>query len=253
VALLQTLFLTLVLKPINEQLATRIIERDPTAIPPKTLSYHDDTSIVIPYQDIQWFLHTFQNLGNPFRIRLNLTKTQILTSLTDLPPELTATDQTCLNALLQNINPQAEQRRGIRLLGQPVGSATFAHTFLEKHIATLHHTLSNQLRNKIQNLQTQIAILKHCAIPSSFHLLATHLYHLWHPDVDQSLYYWNSDATLTIRILIHDTIANITQQGSLPPYVIPLLHLPATLGGIGIRDPITATIPAYITAVTRTL
>jgi hypothetical protein len=102
--------LTLVLKPINEQLATRIIERDPTAIPPKTLSYHDDTSIVIPYQDIQWFLHTFQSLGNPLGIRLNLTKTQILTSLTDLPPELTATDQTCLNALLQNINPQAEQR-----------------------------------------------------------------------------------------------------------------------------------------------
>jgi hypothetical protein len=45
----------------------------------------------------------------------------------------------------------------------------------------------------------------------------------------------------------------LTQQRNLPHYAIPLLHLPASLGGIGIRDPISATIPAYITTITRTL
>jgi hypothetical protein len=45
----------------------------------------------------------------------------------------------------------------------------------------------------------------------------------------------------------------MTQQKNLPHHAILLLHLPASMGGIGIRDPITATIPVYITTITRTL
>jgi hypothetical protein len=108
--------LTMVLTPINEQLAQRIATRDPTAIPPKTLSYHDDTSAIIPYPDINWFLHTFQLLGTPLGIRLNLAKTQLLTSLTDTAPPLTPTDQAHLDALINKLTPQAEHHSGIRLL-----------------------------------------------------------------------------------------------------------------------------------------
>jgi hypothetical protein len=60
--------LTLVLRPINKALQQRIHTRDPIEIPPATLSYHDETSIVLPYQDIDWFLDTFQHLGNPLGI-----------------------------------------------------------------------------------------------------------------------------------------------------------------------------------------
>jgi hypothetical protein len=84
-----------------------------TAIPLATLSYHDDTSIVLPYQDIDWFLDTFQHLGNPLGIRLNLTKTQILTTLTPNDPILTPTDHTHWQHTLKRLHPNIEQREGI--------------------------------------------------------------------------------------------------------------------------------------------
>lgn len=68
-----------------------------------------------------------------------------------------------------------------------------------------------------------------------------------------TLYHWNSELTLAIRITIHHAIATITQQMTLPSHAFPIIHLPATLGGLGIRDPITATIPAYITSISRSL
>jgi hypothetical protein len=40
---------------------------------------------------------------------------------------------------------------------------------------------------------------------------------------------------------------------TLPQHTFPLLHLPATLGGLGLRDPTVATIPAYITMATRSI
>lgn len=92
--------LTLVLEPINQQLQTRIQQRSPHEIPPTTLSYHDDTNIVIPYPDISWFLNTFQTLGTPIGIQLNLSKTQILTSLSPQPPTLTHIDEIHLQATL---------------------------------------------------------------------------------------------------------------------------------------------------------
>lgn len=92
--------LTLVLQPINEQMEQRILARDPTAHPPRTLSYHDDTSAIVPYPDIKWFLDTFQQLGNPLGISLNLHKTQILTTLSDQHPPLSLSDQTHLDTIL---------------------------------------------------------------------------------------------------------------------------------------------------------
>jgi hypothetical protein len=246
--------LTLVLRPINKALQQRIHTRDPTEIPlAATLSYHDDTSIVLPYQDIDWFLYTFQHLGNPLGIRLNLAKTQILTTLTTNDPQLTPNDRTHWNHTLNQLHPDVEQREGIRLLGQPIGSSHYATTFFQHYITRLQHIVSQQLTHRIQDHQTQIAILKHCTIPSTFHLLATHAYHQWQTTHNPTLHHWNSEETLAIRILIHNLLAHIAQQQTLPTYAIPLIHLPATLGGIEIRDPIAATIPATITTITRTL
>jgi hypothetical protein len=245
--------LTLVLEPINQQLQQRIQQRSPHEHVPTTLSYHDDTNVVIPYPDITWFLSTFQTLGAPLGIKLNLDKTQILTSLTAQPPNLTAQDFQHFQTILQVLGPHAEQREGIRLLGQPIGSAAFATTYISQQTACLHHIVTQQLLHRIQDHQTQLAILKHCAIPSIVHLLAAHLYHHHTPTLPNTLFHWDSEITLAIRISIHHAIATITQQMTLPHHTLSIIHLPATLGGIGIRDPSTAIIPAYITSITRSL
>jgi hypothetical protein len=245
--------LTNVLQSINQQLHTRVTERSPTEFPPSTLSYHDDTSIVLPYLDIDWFLDTFQQLGNPLGIRLNLSKTQLLTSTTTQPPRLSTHDHHNLHNVLLRLGPHIEYHDGLQLLGQPVGSASYATTFLHEQVTQLRHHITTKLLHRIHDLQTQFAILKHCAVPSIVHLLATHLYHHFDPAMDTHTFHWNSDLTLDIRLAIHHTIATITQQKSLPFHTTPIIHLPATLGGLGIRDPIAATIPSYITSTTRSL
>jgi hypothetical protein len=247
------LVLTMVLQPINDELKLRHLGSP--IPPPVTLSYHDDTSIVLPYEDIPWFLDRFQQLGNPVGINLNLQKTQILTSLTDQSPfpYLTIPQQQSLTATLQQLGPNAEQRQGIRLLGQPIGSQSFVHNFINQKIHQLEAFTTNKLFCRLHDHQTQVALLKHCIVPSIQHLLASHVYHSYHISATNELHQWHTETTLQLWNVIHSVFATITQQQSLPSHALPIIHLPATLGGIGIRDPIATAVPSAITTFTRSL
>lgn len=151
----------MVLQPINQQLQKRIRQCNTRMQPPQvTLLYHDDTpSIVLPYEDIPWFLTTFQTLGDPLDIRLNLTKTQILLSFTDESPieHLSQTQQQSLIQAMMMLSPKTEQRHGMRLLGQPIGSQTFSYNFINNKITKLQETINTKLFHRIFNLQTQLA------------------------------------------------------------------------------------------------
>jgi hypothetical protein len=247
------LVLAMVLQPINHELQQR--HHQSTIPSPATLSYHDDTSIVLPYTDIPWFLKRFQELGDPLGIKLNLQKTQILTTLTDESPSLYLhpSQQQALLETLQILGPNAEQRHGIRLLGQPVGSAAYATKYLNQKIDQIHHLTSQKLFYRLNDHQTQTALLKHCIIPSVQHLLATHVYHTFNNDSQDDLHQWYTDCTIQLRMIIHDTFAKLTNQMALPPHAIPIIHLPATLGGIGIRDPIATAVPSALTTFSRSL
>jgi hypothetical protein len=244
-----------VLQPINQQLHKRIRQRNTAEPPPVTLSYHDDTSIVVPYEDIPWFLTTFQTLGNPLGIHLNLTKTQILMSLTDESPleHLSLTQQQSLIQAMTMVSSQAEQRHGIRLLGQPIGSQSFADNFINDKISKLQDTINTKLFHRIHDLQTQLAMLKNCIIPSVQHLLATHVCHTFTQQMIQDLHQWHSPTTLQLHIIIQNAIASLTKCDVLPLHTIPIIHLPALLGGLGLRDPIATAIPAALTTFTRSI
>jgi hypothetical protein len=247
------LVLAMVLQPINEELQQR--HHASNIPPPVTLSYHDDTSIVLPYEDIPWFLHRFQQLGNPIGIQLNLQKTQILTTLTDQSPlpHLTPIQQQCLTDTFQLLGPNAEQRHGIRLLGQPISSPFFVSNFINSKVHQLDTFIASKLFYRLRDHQTQLALLKHCIVPSIQHLLATHVYHTYHGLTSNNLHQWHTETTLRLQGIIHNVFAQITQQQSLPSHALPIIHLPAILGGIGIRDPIATAVPSAITTFTRSL
>jgi hypothetical protein len=249
------LVLSLVLQPINIQLEARYKSRHPNSPhpPPFTASYHDDTSVILPYEDIPWFLNTFEQLGRPLGIHLNKQKTKILTSLTDESPlpYLTANNKQALIDTLTILGPQAQLTSGTCLLGQPIGSSDFALRFLLDKTQSLDHTINKQLPTRIKDLQTQMAILKHCAIPAINHLLAMHYYH--HAPDSPVFQPWHSQVTYSILSSVHHYIASITQLPFLPYHAQTFLHIPASLGGIGLRDPTTATIPSFITSISRSL
>jgi hypothetical protein len=145
------LVLSMVLQPINHELQQCYFQS--IIPPPATLSYHDDTSIVLPYTDITWLLTRFQELGNPLGIQLNLQKTHILTTLTEespLPYLHPPSQQQALLKTLQILGPNAEQRHGIRLLGQPIGSAYYAETYLNQKINQIHNLTSQKIISPIE-------------------------------------------------------------------------------------------------------
>jgi len=59
-------------------------------------SYLDDTGAMVPYADVGFAFVTFQELGAPHGLLLNLDKTKILTTL---DPEIPADDPNLLQAL----------------------------------------------------------------------------------------------------------------------------------------------------------
>jgi hypothetical protein len=66
------------------------------------------------------------------------------------------------------------------------------------------------------------------------HLLATHLFHTHTSNMSHDISQLDSEVTKAIRITIHHAIATLTQQNTLPYHAIPIIHLLATLGGLGI-------------------
>jgi hypothetical protein len=178
---------------------------------------------------------------------------QIQDAGSNITASLDPPQQQALHQALTMVGQSAEQRHGLRLLGQPIGSSTFANNFINDKISNLQNTINTKLFHRIHDLQTQLAILKNCIIPSVQHLLATHVYHSFTKHMTQDLHQWHSATTLQLRIIIHNAIATIAQCDTLPLHTIPIIHLPALLGGLGLRDPIATATPAALTTFTRSI
>jgi hypothetical protein len=180
-------------------------------------------SIVLPYEDLTWFIDRFQQLGEPIGIKLNLQKTQLLTTLTDQSPlpHLSLSQQQHLLNTLHKLGPNAEQRNGIRLLGQPIGSTAFALDYINQKVHHLETFTSTKLFYRLHDHQTQLALLKHCIVPSIQHLLATHVYHTYSALSTNDLHQWHTETTTRLRTIIHNVFAQITKQQTLPTHAFP--------------------------------
>jgi hypothetical protein len=84
---LACLVLHQLLEPLNAGLSNRATARLLSKIPgddgngslAATSSYIDDTCAFLDYSDLPWFLQTFSSLGQPLGIKLNRSKTKMLT------------------------------------------------------------------------------------------------------------------------------------------------------------------------------
>jgi hypothetical protein len=109
-----------------------------------------------------------------------------------------------------------------------------AEVFVMK-LAELQNTITNKLFHRISDHQTQLALFKHCVLLSTIqHFLATQVYHNLTQDMPTDLHHWNSPATTQLHMMIQNTFTILTKQTNLPTHVIPIIHLPALLCGIGI-------------------
>ena len=183
--LFAALVLAILLTDINSDLRSRAAGRRADGTYPgddnlgslsQTKSYIDDTNLALAYRDLLWFLNRFAELGAPLGIYLNLSKTQILTSLTSTSPTsnpaISAEDKIHLRAALAVLGPKSELLHGTRFLGQPIGSADFARQHLTEK-ANDYTTSTTRLLNRLVDTQTQCSLFKNCTQSTIPHLLAS--------------------------------------------------------------------------------
>jgi hypothetical protein len=186
----------------------------------QTKSYLDDTNILLPYQDLNWFIHAFAERGAPLGIYLNHTKTKILTSLTPVSPicnsNISITDAQNLCEALTNLGPNSELLEGTRFSGQPLGNNAFAARFFVAKASEYASALSRIL-NRLHDTQTQCTLHKNCAQATIPHLLASDIYQ--HIDLTASplLQTWDSPFLASILNTNHHFLSRMLNT----PFPLP--------------------------------
>jgi hypothetical protein len=143
-----------------------------------------------------------------------------------------------------------ELTTGFRLLGQPVGSATFATEFFDHHIDDVKKNITSLLDN-ITDQQTRLRLFSQCIIQKLPHLLSADvLYHLPTDNPNPPWEEWNGPLTSNTDSIIKAfftsllTTADITPD--IPEYAILISQLGLRAGGLGLLCPRTRAAPDFV-------
>ena len=223
-----------------------------------TASIMDDTSVCLPHCDLLWFLQRFEELGKPLGIILNKNKTTILTSTTGTSPShnLKPEQQQNLQKALEFLSPdnpeKAEITHGVRFLGQPIGSQSFAQQYINQKLENMCNKMD--CLTQLNDLQTQHSLFKYTMISSIMHLLPSDIL-LANPNQDPRTTLWTSPTTQRTEKLVARFLAQLT---SLPEHQITetstlIATMPQRLGGLGYHQAATAAYPRFLTQTARAI
>ena len=251
---------------LNKEQAQRALERKRNGDPhddgkggiAHTASIMDDTSICLPHCDLPWFLTRFKELGEPLGIILNHEKTKILSStshsspMKTLSPDNQAYLQEALSFLSASNPPSAEITSGVRFLGQPIGSSTFAKQYIEGKLHKLENNL-NKL-HQLDNLQTRNALFKFSMVASLLHLLPSDIT-LAHPKKNPRSTLWKSPTTDKTEEIIRHFLAKLSgiPEDNVPTPSALIASLPQRLGGLGYQHAAAAAYPRLMTQTARAI
>jgi hypothetical protein len=122
-----------------------------------------------------------------------------------------------------------ELTTGFRLLGQPVGSPTFATEFLSYRVVGVKESLAS-LSTSITDKQTKLRLFSQCLLQSFPHLLSSNiLYNLPVNDPDPKWEDSNGPLTSDIEDIISTFFASLLNQPSIPPSAWCAAHLVTTV------------------------
>jgi hypothetical protein len=262
-----TLVLHRVLKPLDEQLRQWAADRvrngdmgdDGFGSIAHLLAYMDDISSTVHHQDIQFFCTEIVKLGRSRGCFVNPQKTRILTSCSgeSIIPTLTLSNPSLAQEIQDTISTYSitdnstpiELTDGFRLLGSPVGSATFAQSFYDEQLREAEFE-ATQLSERISDLHTRLKLFSQCTINKLPHLLDSDVMHHHTPDFDNTQWYnWNGHLTQGIDNMIRSffhKLLDIPPSEEIPTYSTLIAHLNINKGGLGIINPSTRAVLNFV-------
>ncbi|MGH7955143.1 MAG: hypothetical protein ACREOZ_04200, partial [Gloeomargaritales cyanobacterium] len=200
-------------------------------------AFLDDTQTAVPYDDLLFLFRRFVALGAPLGCLLAQGKCKILTSTCGVSPRdsLSVQHQNALNEALHTYcgGLSGELLEGTRLLGYPLGNATFARSFIQDALADFK-TSTTALHNTISDPQLRFSLFKTCIQPKIAHVEL--------PDVlySQGNAMETSEFTETSTSAIHDFLTTLLHGHDPSKQLSTLSQLqaiqPVGKGGLGLRS-----------------
>lgn len=266
-----TLVLHRVLKPLDAQLRQRATDRllngdtgdDGFGSLAHLFAFMDDISSTVHHQDIKFFCSEIEKLGSPRGCFINPHKTRILTSCSgaSILPSLSATNHDLAMEVSNTIAKYSNQQNhdgtttpieltdGFRLLGTPIGSATFARKYFDEQLEITNEEAS-KLTSRIIDHQTRLKLFSQCTVNKLPHLLDADIMHNHTTEFDNEQWYnWNGHLTRGIDSITQDFFAqllNMQDTDELPTYSTLLTHLNINRGGLGIINASNRAAPDFV-------
>ena len=226
------------------------------------LSYVDDISTCVYLPDLEFLCTTLKTRGAALGCFVNTHKTRILTScngsspikrITSINPSLGRSITTTIATFSNEPDPAdtsstrpVELTSGFRLLGHPVGSASFASSFFAKCTDTVKKCVDT-LSTSISDPQTRLRIFSSCLLQKIPHLLSSDImYHLPPDDPNPPWETWNGPLTRTTDAIIQAFLANLLETTDIPDYAINIAQLGLSGGGLGILCPRLRAAPDFV-------
>ena len=251
-AFLASLVLCNIINTINQELAQRASSRktngdtsdDGLGTRALIMSYIDDTTVSIGYDDLRFFLDRFKQLGDPLGCILKPQKCNILTSTDGTSPihSLSPNHQQdltyCLNTYCGNPS-KGEILQGTRILGAPIGNKEIVSLYQNKTIQKLRNAVES-INNLIQDPQIATTLFKFSLQHYTTHLLFTDIIHNDNQSTKSKHYKTNFTSTISsiTKQFLHELTADpgTTNSTTFPEHSWLIATTPTGLGGLGFHD-----------------
>jgi len=225
------------------------------------MSYIDDTTVSIGFEDLRYFLDRFHELGEPLGCILKSQKCQILTSTSGTSPieSLPPAHQHDLMYSLQTYcggQAQGEITTGTRILGTPIGNTTFVKFYQNKKIQKFRKAIDS-IHTLVKDPHIAITLFKFSVQHYVTHLLPTDVIH--NENSSDLPKHYKKTFTNTINAItkqfLHTLINNPddTTQANLQNHAWYISTTPSGLGGLGLQDIETKTIRTFVTPLAQTI
>jgi len=223
-AFLACLVLDDIIKKIDSELHVRATSRknnncisdDGLGTRAIVMSYIDDTTVSIGFEDLKYFLDRFNELGTPLGCVLKKQKCQIMTSTNGSSPILNLNIQH-QHDLMYSLDKycggqiNGEITTGTRILGTPIGNTQFAEHFQNKKIQKLRAAIES-IHLLVDDPHIAITLFKFSLQHYVTHLLPTDILH--HQNTTEIPKHYSTTFTKTINNITKHFIQAILNADS---------------------------------------
>jgi hypothetical protein len=222
------------------------------------MAYVDDTNCLLPLEDVSLFLKRFEEYGVPLGAVMNTDKTRIMTSTTStsiIPaleqqnPNLATEISNSITAYSRKNGEPYEETNGLRILGSPIGSATFQANFITNYLQTAKEDASKIIEG-LDDIQTMLQVYRTCTTQKMIHLYTADVYLQESQEPTKcsprNWHCWNSNITQEFDDMNHNFIKAISLAEDIPLHAKLLMNLDTKSGGLGITTPRTKAISTYV-------